>query len=1144
MSRLKPPWEPRLDRPFDVQVVLRAVGSAACSKGLKYFEAGRVLSLNWQVGGSKPAISAEVQGSVASPYSVTAYPDAVSARAAPGVSGTCTCPVRLNCKHVAAVLFAVGRLPIGGSPPGVRRGKPGYDDNPAAPLPPWEQELSLVAPVVPAGWDVDIGGRGQRELPSVALLIEARTRSNGAPALLMRPLRLSDQGRWVRMGISWRDLTYFDPRIPDGPGDVLREILRMHTIAAQRSSDDRDFTQEGMVDPRTIDLVRFPSARIWPILAEASAAQLPLLSSVDGTSVQLVDDPAEPEIVVTSVLNFGAESTVIRDLGRTSGRERSPAPDHRDGVDWRLIPRVTVAGDDISTGMTLLGDPAHGVAWTDSGRLHLARLARPLEVAPRRLLSASEPILVPMADRGRFLRDYLPILRTHFPVIADDLDSVDLPTLQPGRLCLVVSRDGPRRVRVSWSWRYAWAGEVFEFPINSSNRAELRDHESESLLLQRVLAATGGVAPMQRRGPLGWELVPDTVLMIADAVRFSRDVLPQLMDLDGVDVDIAEGALDFREAAHPPVVTVSGAPSEHTDWLDLTITITVDGQVVAFKDVFRALASGQEFVVLPSGTYFLVSQPELKQLKAIIDESFELEDRDSESLPASKFHVSLWAELDAMGVLDRQAQAWAESVRGLSQVTDIPQPPVPANVTAVLRPYQQVGFTWLSFLHDHQLGGVLADDMGLGKTIQALAMIARARAENPGHPPFLVVAPTSVVPNWVEEARRFTPALSAVAVSATAKRRGVSLVDVADGADVVVTSYALFRLEYDDYAAIPWAGLLLDEAQHIKNHLAKGYRCARSLPVPFKVAITGTPMENHLMELWAMFSIVAPGLLGDPLRFGERYRHPIERSGDTERLAELRRRIRPLLLRRTKEEVAPDLPPKSEQVVDVELGPKHRRAYQQFLNRERRKLLGLIGDMDRNRFQIFRSLTLLRQAALDVSLVDDEHATVPSSKLEALMEIVAGASAEGHRVLVFSQFTRFLARVRLRLDAASIEYCYLDGRTRDRAAVLAAFRGGDAPVFLISLKAGGVGLNLTEADYCVLTDPWWNPAAETQAIDRAHRIGQTKPVMVYRLVATDTIEQKVMALSARKAKLVASVLTEGGIGRAGLTAADVRALLT
>jgi SNF2 family DNA or RNA helicase len=482
-------------------------------------------------------------------------------------------------------------------------------------------------------------------------------------------------------------------------------------------------------------------------------------------------------------------------------------------------------------------------------------------------------------------------------------------------------------------------------------------------------------------------------------------------------------------------------------------------------------------------------------------------------------------------------------LRSLSRATEVVKHRAPEGLQATLRPYQLAGFNWLAALFGYRLGGVLADDMGLGKTLQALALFCHARERGLSEAPFLVVAPTSVVFNWASEAARFTPGLTVAAITETRARRGAQLREAVVGADVVVTSYTLFRLEYDDYAAMEWAALVLDEAQFVKNHQSQSYQCVKKLPAPFKLAITGTPMENNLMELWSLLSITAPGLFANPTRFTQYYRTPIEKGKDADLLAQLRRRIRPLMLRRTKEQVASDLPDKQEQVIELELNPQHKRVYQTHLQRERQKVLGLLGDLTRNRFEIFRSLTLLRQASLDAALIDPKYSKIPSTKLDALMEQVSDIVGEGHRTLIFSQFTRFLDAARQRLTAAGIDHCYLDGSTRNRAAVLQEFKNGSAPVFLISLKAGGFGLNLTEADYCILLDPWWNPATEAQAVDRVHRIGQTKKVMVYRLVAKDTIEEKVMALKATKAALFDSVMDGGVFASAALSASDIRGLL-
>jgi SNF2 family DNA or RNA helicase len=360
----------------------------------------------------------------------------------------------------------------------------------------------------------------------------------------------------------------------------------------------------------------------------------------------------------------------------------------------------------------------------------------------------------------------------------------------------------------------------------------------------------------------------------------------------------------------------------------------------------------------------------------------------------------------------------------------------------------------------------------------------------------------------------------------------------------VVTSFALLRLDEDAWRALPWSGLVLDEAQFVKNHQAKTYQAARRLPAPFKLAITGTPLENSLMDLWSLLSIVAPGLFPSPQRFTELYRKPIESDQSPDLLVTLRRRIRPLMLRRTKEAVARDLPPKIEQVLSVTLNPAHRRVYETRLQRERQRVLGMLDDVNRNRLAILRSLTVLRQLSLDVSLVDDSLAgKIRSSKIDTLLESLEEVVAEGHRVLVFSQFTGFLRLVRERLDDEGLAHVYLDGRTRDRGRRIAEFTDGDAPVFLISLKAGGSGLTLTEADYVFVLDPWWNPATEAQAVDRTHRIGQDKTVMVYRLVAEGTIEEKVVALQERKRDLFARVVDADGAMGAPMSADDIRGLL-
>jgi len=509
----------------------------------------------------------------------------------------------------------------------------------------------------------------------------------------------------------------------------------------------------------------------------------------------------------------------------------------------------------------------------------------------------------------------------------------------------------------------------------------------------------------------------------------------------------------------------------------------------------------------------------------------------------------------------------------------IAQRPVPTGLQATLRPYQVEGFQWLSFLYEQRLGGILADDMGLGKTVQALALLAHAIEEHRAaserttergesvepFAPFLVVAPTSVITNWAAEAERFLPEAKVVTITETTAGK-TPLAERVAGAHLVLTSYTLLRMDEDAYTGYArtlgrtvdertgeqsapegWGALLLDEAQFVKNTGTRAWSIARAMPARTKIAMTGTPIENNLMELWALLAIVADGLFPSARAFRDLYARPAESGEDPAHAAataaRLRRRIRPLMLRRTKELVAAELPAKNDTRVNLPLAPGHRRIYDTHLQRERQKVLGLLEDMDKNRFTIFQSLTLLRRLALDAALIDpDAYAGVSSVKRDYLVQQLPDLLEKGHRVLVFSQFTGYLKSISARLAEEGISHLYLDGSTRNRAEVIEAFTSGQEPVFLISLKAGGFGLNLTEADHVFIMDPWWNPAAEQQAVDRIHRIGQDKEVHVYRLVAEGTIEEKVMQLKESKAALFDAVVGEGEFASAAVTAEDVREL--
>ena len=1044
----------------------------------------------------------------------------------------CSCDAGYACEHAAALLVSAveGVTDAAGTPAVPRQ----------APRPPsWDFSLeSLLA----AGHDA--GRDGETTLAIELTLVadqphgqlKRQPRSRSFPAVGSQPtqatqLRLmarlvqpGKNGGWIAGSVNWGKLDsygYFGD-CPASQVRLLRELLALY-----RARVNQPHYYYSQANERSIELSAFESSRLWPLLDEAGQAGLQL---VYGRKLGALE-PYRQARLCLDVTQAGA------------------------GGELAVTPVIRVAdGDGDGDGavpVRFIGTEGHGVVYLDQAeaqrgadpgrwRFRLARLDRVVPAQLQEMALAGQRLTVPAAERVRFSNQFYPRLRRMAAVISSD-GSFTPPVISDPTLVLRASYGDGHDVEIEWEWAYQVGDSRMRAELHQvPGDAGFRDPAAEQAVLDGL--RLGGQPGDPAR-------VPSSRLSGLDTMRFTTEVLPLLSGQPGVAVEVTGEPADYREAGDSLRIGVSTAEvAGDNDWFDLGVTITVEGREVPFTDVFTALSRGESHLLLPDGAYFSLDKPELRQLARLIEEARALQEVAGETLRISRFQAGWWEELAALGVAGRQAQAWQQQVQGLleaSQAGGISgsghgQPP--ATLRARLRPYQLDGFRWLAFLWQHHLGGILADDMGLGKTLETLALICHARQADPAAAPFLVVAPTSVVPNWAAESARFAPSLKVVTLADTLARSGADLTGVIAGADIVVTSYTLLRLDFDAHLAAEWSGLILDEAQYTKNHQSKIYQCARRLRAPFKVAITGTPMENNLMELWSLLSITAPGLFPNPERFRAYYARPIERQGDADLLAQLRRRIRPLLKRRTKEQVAADLPDKQEQVLEVELHPRHRKLYQTYLQRERQKVLGLIDDINANRFTILASLTRLRQLSLHAALIDSTQADLPCSKIDTLLDQLQDVAASGHCALVFSQFTRFLAHVRDRLEMAGISYCYLDGKTRDRAAVLRKFKEGTDPVFLISLKAGGFGLNLTEADYCFLLDPWWNPATETQAIDRTHRIGQTRNVMVYRLIAKDTIEEKVMALKARKAALFANVIDEGNAFGGSLDADDIRGL--
>ncbi|RYZ34128.1 MAG: DEAD/DEAH box helicase [Myxococcaceae bacterium] len=549
-------------------------------------------------------------------------------------------------------------------------------------------------------------------------------------------------------------------------------------------------------------------------------------------------------------------------------------------------------------------------------------------------------------------------------------------------------------------------------------------------------------------------------------------------------------------------------------------------------------------VPLKDGSFAEADTAEIKRVADLLEEAGAMPGRTRTRLPLHQaVALDLLADLGEFTEVEAKAR---QAMLALRETSGVPKVAAPEGLQATLRHYQESGLSWLWFLRRHGLSGILADDMGLGKTIQSLSLMQKVANEE-GHKPSLVVAPTSVLANWEREAERFTPGLKAMVWHGQDRRERA---EDLKGMDLVLTSYALVRRDLEQLSQVGFRYVILDEAQNIKNADSATAQACKSLPSETRLALTGTPLENRLSELWSIFDFLMPGFLGSAEGFSDRYEQPIQVANDPTAKDRLRRRIQPFIMRRLKTEVAKDLPPKTESVAWCEMEPGQAALYREVLEESRRKVNDSIEKVGfkRSRVSILAALMRLRQVCCDPRLLKMPPGTLlPSSaKLERFMQLVEDLIAEGHRALVFSQFTEMLELLKQEADKKGMKYLYLDGRTKDRMGKVDEYNRPDGPpLFFISLKAGGTGLNLTAADYVIHFDPWWNPAVEDQATDRTHRIGQTRAVISYKLITRGTVEEKILSLQRRKRELAAGVLGTDGddMGRT-LTEQDIQELFT
>jgi non-specific serine/threonine protein kinase len=764
---------------------------------------------------------------------------------------------------------------------------------------------------------------------------------------------------------------------------------------------------------------------------------------------------------------------------------------------------------------------------------------------------------IPGEQIGGFLKRFSPHLKHNLEIILPENFALQTARELTARRLYLAEHERALRLELKFAYGEVEvsgaAGE--DMDVASNGRSNIlwrvdRDHAAEAAAREALLGAdlklddgSGFYAPRQE--PVLWVF----------------EELPKLAAA-GFEVFGEENLKHHRVNRALPNVRL--AVSSGIDWFDLNMEIDFGGVMLAVADLRQALKQQSRFVKLADGSAARMPEEWEKRFRHFFNFA-QISDGRAQIASA---HAVLIDTLFETAQDKRYDEEFREHVEKLSDFSGIQEVPVPKSLRGELRPYQRAGLNWLAFLHNYGFNGCLADDMGLGKTIQALACLLREKEMNSagvkgkkkkaksddsgaegdsavaaGRKTSLIVAPLSVLFNWENERARFAPDLKMFVHHGLERER--STAHFSDY-DLVLTTYATMRNDVEFLKDFRFHYLILDESQNIKNPISQTAKAASILQSNHRLVLTGTPVENNTMELWSQFSFLNPGMLGSLHYFRSAFSQPIERYGDDESAGLLKKMIAPFLLRRTKEQVARELPSKTEQIFYCPMEGAQKRLYQQMRDHFRAEIMNLISDvgMDKSRFKVLQGLTKLRQIACHPALIE-EGQRVESGKFEAFMELVREVVAEDHKILVFSQFVRMLKIIAAQLKAEGFLFEMLTGQTRNREACVQRFQNdASIKIFLISLKAGGLGLNLTAADYVIMYDPWWNPAAERQAIDRAHRIGQDKSVFVYKMIAHETVEEKILELQKRKDLLVSQIIsTDTGLFK-HLTAEDIRGLFS
>ncbi len=1077
-------------------------------RGRAYYKEGRV----WNVSISEDTAICMVDGDTGE-YTVKIRVDQKSG----GLLFKCNCPYAEDhfCKHMVAAALEVAEVLQT-----VDEGEEYFDEEEDN-----EQNLSL--PSMPA----QIRGKWKSQLDSVihrfsnASQSGTNTQRYAAVFLIKRDDYFSSGyfsfSPYIIKAKEWRPLQEFTKDDAEAVNDLLKTDFQWYRYG------EEPYTQlkpAGCLNlkPEAANLIniilqytRYYGGMVslvnyFPILAQM---QIPVFmvsksKKVVQKYVNILQNPAEIQIALTS-------------------------------EDGGLVLQAGLQNEAFSPGMHVLEIISHNPSWVlMDDKLFSLSNSDQIDIL------SSFPIIVPENETESFRQNYLPRIAETFPLKSDLVNWQDIQVDAVPRLYLFDDKENKLRAEL----RFAYAES--EIPASKSpepfsiqtvpdtwNLLRIHRQQQRELDFYQLL-----VDPIYRLKRAGSQFPHETFLLRARAHPFDFLVhsIP-LLTQAGFEIYGEEKLKLGKINRSTPTLRVN--ITSGIDWFDLQAIIQYGDQQISLKDVRKTLKRGERYIKLADGSVGQIPDEWLEKYRHL----WNLAQETTDGYRVSDLQLPLIDTLlegDASLQIPPDLKQRRDRLRGFTQIN--PQP-LPQGFIGELRPYQKHGYDWLHFLYEYKFGGILADDMGLGKTIQVLAYLQSLREKTQvanatsARQVTLLVVPKSLITNWQRESEKFTPGLRFLEYMGNARDRDTA---VFDEYDIILTTYGTMLRDIEILRAYKFHHVILDESQAIKNPLAKSAKAARLLKAEHRLVMTGTPVENNTFELWSQFAFINPGLLGGMDDFKREFANPIESRQDEQTAATLRKLVYPFILRRTKAQVAPELPPRTERIVYTDMDTTQKKLYTQTRERYRAELLGLIESkgMNNARFKVLEGLLRLRQIAVHPALVDPSYRG-KAPKFERLLETLETLQTEGHKALIFSQFVETLKLIRRELDASKIKYVYLDGQTHNRQECVDTFqKDASIPFFLISLKAGGVGLNLTAADYVIHLDPWWNPAVEMQASDRAHRIGQDKPVFIYKLIARGTVEEKILQLQEKKRTLVENLIATEASFFKSLNQEDIKVL--